>query len=223
MLTVLGDVLPLAVGIAISPIPVIAVVLMLLSPNARGASIGFTIGWVIGIASATALFTVLASILPHSDPGRTAPIAGAITVVLGLLSIVLSLQQLRSRAAQDEDPQLPTWMSAVDSVTVGKSIGLGVLLAALNPKNLIMAVGAGITIGSTALDTGPRIATIAIFTAAAAVSVLVPVVAYLVRPQTMGTALDRLRGWLVINNATVMAVLMFVIGTVLLGKGAGMF
>ncbi len=37
----IGDPLPLALGIAISPIPIIAAILMLLSPKARGTSIGF--------------------------------------------------------------------------------------------------------------------------------------------------------------------------------------
>lgn len=223
MLTSLGNVLPLAVGIAISPIPIIAVVLMLLSPNARGASLGFMLGWILGIASATTLFTVLASALPQGDSERSTPIVGAITVVLGLLSIGLSVKQLRSRAPQGTEAQLPAWMSAIDTMTVGRSLGLGILLAALNPKNLIMAVGAGIGIGSAALELGPLVGAITIFTAVAAASVAVPVLAFLVRPQTMGVFLDRLRGWLVVNNATVMAVLLFVIGAVLLGKSMSMF
>ena len=33
--TAIGEILPLAVGIAISPIPIIAAILMLLSPKAR--------------------------------------------------------------------------------------------------------------------------------------------------------------------------------------------
>jgi hypothetical protein len=37
---VIGDLLPLAVGIAISPVPIIAVTLMLLAPRAGEASVG---------------------------------------------------------------------------------------------------------------------------------------------------------------------------------------
>ena len=46
---VIGEILPLAVGIAISPIPIIAAILMLLSPRAKGTSVGFMIGWLAGI------------------------------------------------------------------------------------------------------------------------------------------------------------------------------
>src|SRR3954452_16607244 len=53
---VLGDLLPLAVGVAISPVPIIAVILMLLAPKAGRASTGFLIMWVVGIAAATTVF-----------------------------------------------------------------------------------------------------------------------------------------------------------------------
>ena len=43
--TVIGDLLPLALGVAISPVPIIAVILMLLSPRAGAASLGFAVGW----------------------------------------------------------------------------------------------------------------------------------------------------------------------------------
>ena len=43
MNAVIGDLLPLAVGVAISPIPIIAAILMLLAAKAGGASMGFTL------------------------------------------------------------------------------------------------------------------------------------------------------------------------------------
>jgi hypothetical protein len=42
---VVGDPLPLAVGVAVSPVPIIAVILMLLAPRASGTSAGFGLGW----------------------------------------------------------------------------------------------------------------------------------------------------------------------------------
>ena len=38
---VMGQILPLALGVAISPIPIIAAILMLLSPRARATSVGY--------------------------------------------------------------------------------------------------------------------------------------------------------------------------------------
>src|SRR3954447_21095251 len=57
---VIGALLPLAVGVALSPVPIIAVILMLLARKAGGTSGGFVLGWVVGIVMATTLFLVLA-------------------------------------------------------------------------------------------------------------------------------------------------------------------
>ncbi|HEX5730294.1 GAP family protein, partial [Microbacterium sp.] len=65
--SVIGDILPLAIGIAISPIPIIAVILLLLSPKAKGTSIGFLLGWVLGIVAAVTVFTLLSSVIPDAD------------------------------------------------------------------------------------------------------------------------------------------------------------
>jgi hypothetical protein len=50
--TVIGDLLPLGLGVAISPVPIIAVILMLLAPRAGAASAGFGLVPVIGYAVA---------------------------------------------------------------------------------------------------------------------------------------------------------------------------
>ena len=71
--TVIGEFLPLALGIAISPIPIIAAILMLLSPKARVTSVGFLLGWVIGIIVATTVFTLLSTVLPQNDPDESKP------------------------------------------------------------------------------------------------------------------------------------------------------
>lgn len=220
---VIGDILPLALGIAISPIPIIAAILMLLSPKAKGTSVGFLLGWVAGIVVAVVLFTLLASVIPQNDSDASKPVAGVIKLVLGVLLLLLALRQWRSRPKAGEEPALPKWMSAIDTMNAGKGAGLGFLLSAVNPKNLLMAVAAGTTIGSAALSGGEQAVAIAVFVVIAACSVAIPVIAYLVASKRMAGPLESLRKWLVHNNATVMAVLLLVIGVVVIGKGIGSF
>lgn len=220
---VVGGILPLALGIAISPIPIIAAILMLLSPKAKGTSVGFLLGWVLGIVVAIVVFTLLGSIIPASDPDASKPIAGTIQIVLGVVLLLLALKQWRSRPKGDAEPPMPKWMAAIDQLTAVKGAGLGFLLSAVNPKNLLMAVAAGVAIGTGGLSGGEATLAIVIFTVIAACSVAVPVVAYLVASAKMAGPLESLRHWLVHNNATVMAVLLLVIGVVLIGKGIGQF
>ena len=218
---VIGEILPLALGVAVSPIPVIAAILMLLSPRARGTSIGFLVGWVTGIVVAVTAFTLLSSFLPEEDTDASKPVKGIIRLVLGGLLLLLAWRQWRGRPRGDAATVLPTWMSAIASLTPVKGAGLGFLLSALNPKNLIMSAGAGVAIGGGAPETGQMVATILVFTVIAASSVGIPVIAYLVASDRMAEPLEALRGWLVRENAVVMAVLLLIIGVAIIGKGIG--
>lgn len=219
----IGDTLPLALGIAISPIPIIAAILMLLSPKARGTSVGFLLGWVLGIVVAVVVFTLLSGLFHAADPNASAPIAGTVKIVLGLLLLFLALRQWRSRPKDGEAAALPKWMGAIDSMTAGRAFGLAFILAAVNPKNLLLAVAAGVAIGAAGLSVGSATVVIVIFVIVASCSVAIPVIGYLVAADAMRGALDALRSWLVQNNATVMAVLLLVIGVVLIGKGIASF
>jgi threonine/homoserine/homoserine lactone efflux protein len=219
----IGDILPLALGIAISPIPIIAAILMLLSPKARVTSVGFLIGWVVGIVFAVSVFTLLSAVIPAASPGASKPIQGTIQLVLGALLLVLGVGQWRNRPKAGEDPVLPKWMQAIDKVSFPTAFGLGFLLSALNPKNLIMAVGAGTSIGAAGLSVGQDVIVIAIFTVIAASTVAVPVIGYLIAADKLRGPLDSLRQWLAKENSIIMAVLLLVIGVSMIGKGIGSF
>jgi threonine/homoserine/homoserine lactone efflux protein len=220
---VIGEILPLALGVAISPIPIIAAILMLLSPKAKGTGVGFLVGWVAGILVAVVVFTLLSSIIPQGGSDDPKPISGVIKIVLGALLLLLAVRQWRSRPTGDAEPAMPKWMSAIDTLTTVRGLLLGFALSALNPKNLLMSIAAGVTIGSASLTVGGDILAIVIFTLIAASTVAVPVIAYLAASARMAGPLEALRAWLVHNNATVMAVLLLVIGVVLIGKGIGSF
>jgi threonine/homoserine/homoserine lactone efflux protein len=219
----IGEILAYALGIAISPIPIIAVILLLMSPKARGTSVGFLLGWLVGIIAATAVFTALSSIIPQQDGDGSNPIGGVIKLVLGALLLVLAIGQWRKRPQDGVEPHLPKWMAAIDTLTAVKGFGLGFLLSAVNPKNLIMGAAAGQAIGAAGLPLGQIILIIAIFTLIAGSTVLIPVVAFLIAGDRAREPLARMRVWLVDNNATIMAVLLLVIGVALIGKGIGSF
>ena len=213
MSMVIGEVLPLAIGVAVSPIPVIAAILMLFSARATSSSTGFLLGWVLGIVVATTVFTVLAGTLQIA--GETSAVTSWIKIGLGVLLVLLGIRQWRRSGHHDP----PAWMAAVDDVTFPKALGLGFLLSAVNPKNLIMAAGAGVSIGSETTSVGGEVVAIVVFTAVAASTVAIPVIAHLVAAERMSGPLRSLRKWLEDNNAAVLATLILVLGTVLVGKG----
>ena len=214
---VIGDVLPLAVAVAISPVAIIAAILMLFSAHAGSTSLGLLIGWVVGIVAAVTLFTVISG-----GVGASQSTTGVSWVKVGLGAVLMSagVRQWRGR---DRHQGPPKWMAAVDRMGFVQALGLGAALAAINPKNLLMAVAAGVAIGTGGLTVADTVVVVAIYTVIAASTVAVPVVAYAVAKDRMRGPLDRAKTWLEANNAAVMAVLFLVIGAVLIGKGIGGF
>ena len=80
---------------------------MLLSPKAKATSVGFWIGWILGIVVAVVAFTLLAAVIPQPDSDQPQPVAGVIKILLGLLMLVLALKQWRGRPHPGEEPTLP--------------------------------------------------------------------------------------------------------------------
>jgi threonine/homoserine/homoserine lactone efflux protein len=218
MVTASGELLPLAVAIAISITTIITTILMLLSPKAKRRTVGLLVGCVVGVGGAVALFALLAGLLPTQDSGGSR-VAAVINMVVGVLLVVLALRQWRVRPARGDQAELPRWMTEVDSMTPTKALVLGLLLSAVVPKNLLLALSAGVIVSEAGLSVGKASVIVVMFTVIATSTVAVPVVAHLVAPARMHDPFQRLREWLVENNVTIMGLLLFLIGVVMIGNG----
>lgn len=216
---IIGDVLPLGLGIAISPIPIIATILMLLSPQAKKTSIGFMLGWVTGVIIAVGIFTSVSALFTGDEPNAS-PVSGIIKIILGVLLLVLAAKKWRGITQSDHEPELPKWMSALDTMSAGRAALLAFALAAVNPKNLLLSVSAGVIIGA-APSTDTKVVAAIVFVALAISTVASPVIAYLLAAEKLAKPLEHLRVWLVHNNAAVMVVLLTVLGISVIGKGIG--
>ena len=215
----IGEVLPFAIGVAISPVPIIAIILMLLSAKAGANSMAFLGGWVLGVTGASIILLLIAGGADSDDSGDPSTTSGLIKLVLGVLCLVVAIRNLRGRPGADGEAELPGWLHSIESITPGKSFGLGVLLSAVNPKNLLLIAGGMAALAPFALSGGDAAVVVAVFVLIAISTVLAPVIVYRVMGAKAQHVLDALRDWLAKENAVVMGVLMLVIGAVLIGKG----
>jgi threonine/homoserine/homoserine lactone efflux protein len=218
---VIGEFLPLAVGVAISPIPVIAVILMLFSGRARQNSLAFLLGWIVGIVVAMSVLIGIASTQDLSTGGQPSDTVSWIKLVLGVLLMVAALGQWRKRLKPGEEATMPAWMSKIDAMRPAAAVGLGFLLSAVNPKNLLLIAGSAVTISQADLSSTDTMIVVAVFTLIGACTVAIPTLGYLFLGAKAQPTLDSAKAWLSANNTTVMAVLMLVIGVSLFGKGLG--
>ena len=110
-------------------------------------------------------------------------------------------------------------MGTIDSFTVGKSFGLGVLLSAVNPKNLAMSLAASLAIAQAGIPTGQEAVVLIIYIVISTSTVLGPVVVYFAMGDRAAAILGGWRKWLEENNAVVTAVVLLVLAAVLIGQG----
>ncbi len=216
--SVIGELLPLAVGIAISPVPIIAVILMLFASRVTAAGL-FLGGWLIGVIAIAAIFTVIGAFLPRSALGDVHPAAGVIKIALGVALLHLSTRSWRRHDPDPKDPHMPKWLDAIDALPDRRSFALGFLLAAANPKNVLLGIAAGTSIGAENLAIGDQAMAIVVYTIIGGSTVLIPVLVHVTAADRGAPQLATARTWLMMNNATIMAVLLLINGVVLIGKG----
>jgi hypothetical protein len=219
----ISEVLPYALGVAISPIPIIAVILMLFSSRAKTNGPAFLLGWVIGLGVVVAVAYAIADANDVGTSSSGQDGSSTVQVVLGVVLLVLALRNWRKRPAPGEEAAMPKWMATIDAFTPVKALGLAVLLSAVNPKNLILSIGAAAAVAQGAPSTSDATVALVVFVVLASLSIAVPVLFYLLGGAKAKTTLDDWKAWLSANNATVMAVLLLVFGVVLVGKGTGHF
>jgi threonine/homoserine/homoserine lactone efflux protein len=215
----IGDLLPSAVGVALSPVPIIAVILMLATPRARSTGTAFAVGWVAGLVVVSTVVLVLAGNADTSS--TTSDSIDWLQVVLGAVFLVMALRQWRSRPEPGEEPAMPTWMAAIDGFGALKSLGLGAALSAVNPKNLALTLAAAASIAQVGLSAGQSAIAVTVFVVIASVSVAGPVLFYLVAPRAAAPRLATIKEFMAIHDAVIMMVVLLVLGAKLIGNGIG--
>lgn len=219
----IGQELALAVAVAISPIPIIGVVVMLATPRARSNGPAFLLGWIAGLSTVGAIVLLISDGGGASDGGGPVGWVNALKLVLGILAVSLAAQQWRKRPQAGEDPEMPVWMEKANEFTPARATRFGVLLSAANPKNLLLVVGAAATIAQTGASAGAQIAALAVFVLIGTLGAGVPVALYFTLGERSKVILDDLKAWMSTHGAAIMAVLFLVIGAKLIGDAISGF
>lgn len=213
----IGDVLPSAVGVALSPVPIIAVVLVLATPRARSNGPAFAVGWVAGLVIVSAIVLVVAGGADSSS--ATDDGIDWMKTAFGVVFLVMAARQWRRRPKEGVEPETPKWMSSIDGFTAPGSLGLGALLSAANPKNLALTLAAAGSIAQAGLDARQSTLAVAVFVVIASITVLGPVAFYLVTPATAGGPLAAVKDVMSRHDAVIVMVVLLVLGAKLIGNG----
>ena len=119
--TMIGDLLPLAVGVALSPLAIVSVILVLFSTRARTNSAVFAVGWIATLIVLGAVTLLLANAGDFPAFGRQRPVGYALRLLLGAGCIYLAITEWRKQ--KQPANALPGWMAGIDSFTPNRSLG----------------------------------------------------------------------------------------------------
>ena len=215
----IGSVLTFAIGVAISPVPIIAVILMLFSRRAKVNGPAFLLGWVVALT----VVSVVVYALAHDGNVATSSTASDSVswgkIVLGAVLLLLARRNWRQRPEPGQAPEMPKWLATVEDLSPVKAFGLAVVLAGVNPKNLILTAGAAAGLAQLDVTTSEAVAAVAVFVLVASLTIVGPVLYALLGGQRAHDTLDSAKAWLTEHNAAVMAVLFLVFGIDLVAKG----
>lgn len=219
---VIGTILPLSMGVALSPFPIIMIVLLLGSARPKANGLAFLATWVVGLAAIVAILTFAMDALDSagSDPG---PIAGILRIVLGAGLLFLAARKFIKRFGPSDAGPLPRWMASAGSYSPGRSALMGLALSAANPKNIGLTAAAGATIGAADLALTAELWAMAAYLLLASLTVIIPVTAYLIAPQKVAVPLRAIMEWLQTNHSVMTGMLLVVFGFILVGNGIGSF
>jgi hypothetical protein len=213
--------LPFAVGIAISPVPIITVILMLFTPRPRSNGAGFVLGWFLGIGIPALVVFMVDRVINQGDvatpPSR---MALNLRIAVGVILILVAAWNWMHRNKQDVENKKPLLMRVVDSITPWKAIVLGFLFADVtNPKNLALTVAGCMAITAGHLSAVGNAIVLTLFTGMASLGVALPVLLFLSGGDAAKLTVEQWRQWLMKHKKGVMALLFLVFGIALLVRG----
>lgn len=210
-------------GLIAAPIPIIAVIIVLMAPGGRGRAALFVLTWIVAVVVVATAVGLVAVGGEATAPGESPTWVGWVQLLVGLLVLLIAVRSLRDllRRPAAAEPEPPSWMSAINTMGIAKWVGLAVVMAVANPKSLAMVLGGGAAIASFDLGFLGTLSASLVFAVLGAVGLLLPVGTAALSGSRGIRTLGRARAWLVANNDTVTMTVLFVFGGVFAAKGWG--
>ncbi len=209
------QILPIAVAIALEPICIIAALVMPATdrPLANSfAYLGALIGIMLGYGAVVLLVFQHHAIAAGGT--RTDDIVQLLWLLIGLgflaaFAVILAWRPLRPGVQQES-----RWIGWVERMGPLGAAAVGVFLV-----NWEMETPALTVILKSRVSTVSALTVLALFTAVAVSTAVVPAAAYLAAPEKVGGVLAHAKGWLGRHERVIVLILFCLIGTVFTFKG----
>jgi hypothetical protein len=203
---------PAAIGFALSPIGLIELILVLFSKRRTVNTIVFVVGMLVFTALGVAIGYGGERVAGGGDDDASTG-GSVLMLVLGALLLLMAVRNLKNRRDTSEPKVLATignmnWIPVL-LLTPGTTI--------INPKNLVILVGAGQTLG-THYEAGEALIPGLLFVLLATLPFTATATYALAGGPSAQRRLDAFRGWLIAHNRLIVGIVCLVVGIALVGK-----
>ncbi|CAN5301616.1 GAP family protein [soil metagenome] len=212
----LGELIPLALVVAASPLSIIPALLVVLhTARSRPTGLAFMFGWLAGLVVFTTVFVAVPR--AFGGFGQAAPHwAAYVRIGIGVVLLAFGVWRWLTR---HKAGRAPAFLKTVGKIGPVRAAGLGVVLTFVNPKLLVINAAAGLAISTAGLGTVGGWFAVAVYAVLAGSTVLIPMLAYAVAADRLDGPLERVREWIERQHAALTAVILTVVGVVLLYQG----
>jgi hypothetical protein len=215
----LAQSLPFALGLIVSPFPLIAMVMILSGPRRTANAPAFAVASVAGILAVGSAVLFISAGYPANEGSEPAAWISWSRVLLGAALLALAGRKLAGRPWRGAPTPSPKWMLAIDTLTWPRAAGLGVVVSVLNPKNLVLTLAGAGAIAQADLAAGPAAVALLVFVAVGTLGITGPCVLSIALGDRAAGVLAVTKDWMERNNALIVAVLLLIFGVVLIGNG----
>ncbi|HET7195923.1 MAG TPA: GAP family protein [Nocardioides sp.] len=213
---VLAQLIPIALAVALSTVPITVTLFILLSERRKATALPFLSGWVIGTVAGLLLATLAAQALP----GRPRQFASLIDDLEILTGSALVLYGAATLFRNRRGARPAAWIEGIGSLGPLAALGIGLALN-LRPKALLLVGAAALSISGAppGVDGKDTLILIVVYTAIATSTVVVPILGTLFFPDRMEPRLVAARDSVSVHGPVVTAVVVIVVGVVVLAAG----
>ena len=218
-LILLINILPLALGAAISPTALMGIIILLsISNRPKLQGFGYYIGAIILIIIVVILGILLGAGITSVTP-KPNPILDSIDILLGIILFLAGIKRIfqaqksPTRLFHGDDKSKSNLVFFIKGV----SYGFGLFL--INFSTTIIVLEAGKEIGASSVDLIGKLTVVIILTIITLLVCEVPLLMYFAYPEKANNILSKVNKWMQTNGHILMGVVILVIGVYLIWIG----
>ncbi len=208
--------IPLVIGTALVPIPLVVTALLLRSPGGRIVTVAWVAGMMTVRLAQGVLFGVLFAGLAAVG-GEPGPVISGGLIVLAIVFLVSGAR--KALDAPDDDAPPPRWLTKLDGIRPARAFLLGMVVLAIGVKHWVFTLGAIAAIAGAEMGSAASAATFLVFVLLAHGLQLAMLALAFLAPDRAEAMLDGFSGMLKRYSRPLLAGVSLVFGAWFLLKG----